>query len=156
MRRVSTAAAELIHRLYGFGRLVGEKNQDHMMAAEEREKTTGSARFPMVVAVFDVLLPAVRFQAALTMTSRARPTAKRVRSSVRPAKTTGLVSVPGVLVPGDSAGSAGVTLTKADVRLDWRRRRLRAAAMNVENHLPSLADGQKRFLQRDRSNSLRT
>ena len=133
MRRSSTAAAEPIHRLYVFGRVAGVKIQDHMMAAEEREKTTGSARLPMMVAVLDVLLPAVCFQAVLTMTSRARPTAKRVRSSVRPARTTGLISVP-----GDSKNLAGVASTKACVRLDWSSRRLRAAAMNVENHLPSL------------------
>lgn len=121
------------------------------MAAEEREKTTGSASFPRALAALDVLPPTLRFQAALTITSTARAAAKRVRSSVRPPQTTVLASVS-----EESVDLAAETSMKAGVRLDWRRRRLRAAAMNVENHLPSLGDGQESFPQRVRSILLRT
>lgn len=66
-----------------------------------------------------------------TITSKARVTAKSVRSIVLPAKCLGLTTLP-------LRVSIGTSSMKAELFLVWRNFRLNQAAMKAENHFASL------------------
>ena len=117
----------------------------------ERAKTAGSVSRDMAASAAVHLRAAWRrslrrCQSSPPITSRARTTAKRVRSRVRPAYRIVLDSAPGTSLayrtvlgsaPGTPLGSATVSV-KPGVCLDWRSWRLSQAAMKEANHLVSL------------------
>jgi len=113
-----------------------------MMTAHEREKTVGSAMLRTKVSSLERLEGAEEEEeeeeeeedhSSRTTRSRARVTAKRVRSNVRPAWWMVLASTP-----GGNSDRTGMVSVYAWLSRDWRTWRLSAAAKNVESNLASL------------------